>query len=118
MAAGLLLGAVAGFAVTFYVGLLILFGAFVYGGFAAEVILRVSGRKRGLKMEILTAVSLAVGALGGRLLVAVVQISGNHVPAPPHGALDALLSLVQPTPIPLAALAVAIGAAVSRIRYL
>ena len=119
-AAGLVAGAAAGFAVTFHssLGLFTLFAAFFYGGFAGEVILRAAGRKLGLKMEILAAVSLSVGALGGRLLVAIVQISGNHVPAPPHGILDALLSLVQPSPIPLAALGIAVCAAVSRIRYL
>lgn len=117
-AVGLVAGAVAGYAVTFHFGLLTLFAAFAYGGFAGELIIRASGRKRGLKMEILAALSLAIGALGGRLIVAFVQLAENHVPVPPHGAFAALLGLVQPTPIPLAALVIAICAAVSRIRYL
>ena len=114
--AGLLMGAVAGFAVTYHFGLLTLLLAFAYGGFAGEMIRRASGRKRGAKMEVIAGVTMVAGALGGRILVAAMQLASQVHGRPPLGVLDVIASLVVHTPIPAIALLIAAAGAVSRIR--
>lgn len=113
---GLLAGAVPGLGVQ-WLGLFGIFLAMAYGPFAAEMIMRAGGRKRGLKMEIIAGVSMGVGALATRLLMAAITLPS--VPGrPPLGVFDVLVDLVTPTPFPAIALVVAIAAAVGRIRYL
>lgn len=109
IAVGLLFGMVAGWGVEL-LGFFMIFLAVVYGTFAGEMILRASGRKRGIKMELIAGVALAVGAIGGRMLVAAIP--------PSFGAMDVIVKLVIPSPIPLIALVIAIGSAVGRIRYI
>ena len=116
--AGAAAGAVAGLAVEFSLGFFTLFLAFGYGAFAGEMILRASGRRRGLKMEIITGVTMAAGAIAGRMLMAAMVLPSMGNARPPHGVLDLLVDLALPSPIPLIALVIAIGAAVSRIRYI
>ena len=118
VAVGLLLGAAAGFGVTYHFGLLTLLLAFAYGGFAGEMVRRASGGKRGTKMEVIAGTTIMAGALGGRMLVAAVQLASQVQGRPPLGVLDVVVSLVVRTPIPALALVVAVLAAVSRIRYI
>jgi len=116
-AAGLAAGAVAGLAVEFNLGFFSLILALAYGGFAGEMILRVSGRKRGVRMEIIAGVTMVVGAIVARLLAApsIASMGNAHVPL---GVLRVLADLVAPSPMPLLTLIVAVAAAVSRIRYI
>ena len=114
---GLLFGMVAGWGVE-SLGFFTLFVAVAYGTFAGEMIIRASGRKRGIKMEIIAGVAMAIGAIGGRMLVAALLMQDPGSPHPPLGALDVLVRLVLPSPIPLISLVIAIGSAIGRIRYI
>ena len=113
---GLLFGAVAGWGVD-SLGFFTLFLAVAYGTFAGEMILRAAGRKRGLKMESIAGVTIAIGAIGGRMVVAgLLMRSGS--PHPPFGVFDVIVDLVIPSPIPLISLGIAVASAVGRIRYI
>ncbi|MHB9036544.1 MAG: hypothetical protein ACYC64_07740 [Armatimonadota bacterium] len=114
---GLMMGVIAGWAVEFG-GIFIIFLAFAFGGFAGEVVLRVSGRRRGRTMEIVTASSMVVGALGGRMLVGAIQLASAGYVHPPFGVLSVIVDMVLPTPIPLIALIVAVAGAVGKIKYM
>lgn len=116
IAVALLAGAIAGWAVEFAVGIITLLLALAYGAFAGEMALRVSGRKRGLKMELATGVSMIVGAVGGRLIVGATILASPSQSLPPLGLLDVVVRLFSPDPIPAVALALAVAGAVSRIR--
>ena len=119
IAVGLLTGAAAGWAVDLGgLGFFTLFLAFAYGRFAGEMILRAAGRKRGVKMEVIVGLSMAHGAIGGRLLIAAFTLSSPGGGHPPYGVLSVIYDLMVPSPIPIAALAIAIASAVSRIRYI
>ncbi len=61
--AGWLLQSMLGF------GFFMLWGAFLYGLLVAEVALRVTGRKRGLQMEIMAGAASLGGLLAGWLLI-------------------------------------------------
>lgn len=98
-------------------GYFMIFLAFAFGGFAGELVLRASGRRRGRVMEIITGASMVAGALGGRLLMAAIQMASTNV-HPPFGILSVIIDIVLPVPIPLIALIFAVAGAVSRIRYL
>ena len=113
VAVGLVAGAFAGWAAEFG-GFFILFFAVAYGGFVGGLIMRAAGRKRGRRMEIIAGVSMTVAALGARLIVAAGLLAAPDATHPPYGILNILIA----DPIPLAAIAVAVGSAVSRIRYL
>ncbi|MCE5324219.1 hypothetical protein LLG46_13025 [bacterium] len=113
---GLMMGIITGWAVEFC-GFYMIFIAFALGGFAGELILRACGRRRGRLMEIITGVSIIIGALGGRILMAAILIFSANV-RPPLGALNVIIDLVLPVPIPLIALVFAVAGAISRIRYL
>ena len=106
-AAAIAFGAVAGFAADL-IGWFALFVAVGYGTFAGEMVMRASGRKRGIRLELITAIGMALGAIGGRLIVA------PTMPAPTAVAVP----MAIPSVIGLAALVIAISAAVGRIRYL
>ncbi len=114
--AGALAGAVAGWGVEFF-GFFTLFIAFAYGAFAGEMVLRASGRTRGTRMEVITGVTMAAGAIGGRLILAAVVLHGPNQGAPPLGIFTALWDLIT-NPIRIIAIAIAITAAISRIRYI
>ncbi len=115
-AIALLFGVVAGWGVDF-LGFYMLFFAVAYGTFAGEMILRAGGRKRGMRLEVLAAAALAVGAIGGRVLVAALLMKTGG-PHPRFGVLDVIVDLVIPVPIPLISLVIAIASAVGRIRYI
>ena len=118
VAVGLLTGAAAGWAVEFSRGFFTLLLAFAYGGFAGEMIMRTAGRKRGIKMELIAGLSIAVGAIGGRLLIVALLLNAPGSVHPPYGVLSILVELILPSPIPIAALVIVIASAVSRIRYI
>lgn len=113
---GLLFGAVAGWGVEF-LGFYVLLAAVAYGAFAGEMILRAANRKRGSIMEMIAGIALAIGAVGGRIVVAalVVRSGGPH---PAWGVFDVVARLVVPTPIPLISLGIMVASAVARIRYI
>lgn len=116
-AAGLVLGIVAGLGVDF-LGWFTIFVAVAYGSFAGEMIIRAAGRKRGSRMEVLAGVALAVGAIGGRLLVTL--LFAREVGHSPHilGLFAQVARLCIPSPIAIVSLAIAIGSAIGRIRYI
>ncbi|MCL5102753.1 MAG: B-box zinc finger protein [Armatimonadetes bacterium] len=116
--AAVFFGVVAGWAVEFSIGLFTCFLAVIYGGFVGEMIIRASGRKRGRKMEVIAIVATLVGVIGGRLVVAAMQIAAPGTAHPPFGILNVITDLVQPSPIPAIAIVIVIASAVSRIRYL
>ena len=118
IAVGLLTGAIAGWAVEFSISFFMLFLAVAYGGFAGEMIMRAAGRKRGIRMELIVGLSMAVGAIGGRLLVVAFLLNSPEIVHPPYGVLSILVDLILPSPIPIAALVIAIASAVSRVRYI
>jgi hypothetical protein len=112
-----MMGIIAGWAVEFG-GIFIIFLAFAFGGFAGETVLRAGGRRRGRTMELVTALSMVIGALGGRILIGAIQLASAKYVHPPFGVSSVIVDLVLPTPVPLAALVIAVIGAVSRIRYL
>lgn len=116
-AAAIALGAVAGFAVDF-LGFFALFVAVAYGTFAGEMIARASGRKRGIKLEVISGVGIALGAIGGPLIVALFLTRGLGGPAPAAVALGEAIRLALPRPIALISLVIAVGSAIGRIRYI
>ena len=89
-------------------GFFALMGAFLYGLGIGEVALRVTGRKRGLQMEILAGVCAAVGVVGGWFLA---------VPSSAH-ALPPGYTLTFLDPMNILMLIIATASAVSRIRNL
>jgi hypothetical protein len=90
-------------------GFFALWGALFYGMVVAEVALRVTGRKRGTQMEILVGVCSVLGLLGGRLL----QFLSYRIPG------GAVVFSLLPTDIWFYLMAaVAVFAAISRIRYI
>lgn len=108
-AAAIALGAAAGFGVSFLGWFALLVGV-AFGSFSGEMIMRASGRKRGMRLQIIAGVGMALGAAGGRMIVAAIP--------PPLGVVQVLTDLVLPIPIPLIALIIAIAAAVTRIRFI
>lgn len=112
-AAAIALGAAAGFGAD-TIGFFALFVAVAYGTFAGEMIVRASGRKRGIRLEVIAAAGMALGAIGGRLLVALFLMKALGGPMPAAVAFrDAI-----PNPIALISLGIAIASAVGRIRYI
>ncbi len=90
-------------------GMFRIWGAFLYGLLVAEAALRASGRKRGLKMEILVGLFAAFGILVPQLI--------NIMSAGELGIVDALLILFQNF-WDMLLLGVAVVSAVARIRNL
>lgn len=98
--AGVAAGTIAG-VVLQYVGFFIFFLAPAIGGLLGEVILRATGRKRGTKIEVLTGVSVVVGALLSVLLTSNWGVF-VHIPSFIFFALAVVLTTIS---------------AVGRIRY-
>jgi hypothetical protein len=116
-AAAIALGAVAGFGVG-SIGLFALFVAVAFGTFAGEMIVRASGRKRGVRLEVIAGVGMALGAIAGPLIVALLFTIGLGSPVPAAVAFGKAIRLAIPGPIALVSLAIAIAGAVGRIRYI
>lgn len=91
-------------------GFFALWGALLFGGAVGEVALRVTGRKRGLQMELLAGGTTAAGMLAGWLIKALSF-------QPPPGV-PVAFPLLPGSPLFYLMAGVAVFAAVSRIRYL
>lgn len=116
-ASAIALGAVAGFGVDL-LGWFVLFLAVAFGTFAGEMIARASGRKRGTKLEVITGVGMALGAIGSRLIVSLFFTRGLGSPAPASVAFSQAIRLMIPGPIAIVALVIVIATAVGKIRYI
>ena len=95
-----------------YLGFFVIFLAAGYGYLAGNVILRVSGMKRGLKLEIVAGAGVVIGALAFRLLPAL--ILGKAF----HQGLVAFGVPVLMDPFFWIGIAISSACAVSKIRYL
>jgi hypothetical protein len=91
-------------------GFFAFWGALLFGGAVGEVALRVTGRKRGLQMEMLAGGTTAAGMLAGWLIKALSF-------QPPPGV-PVAFPLFPGSPLFYLMAGVAVFAAVSRIRYL
>lgn len=111
-------GALAGWALNLRIGFFVLFLAFVYGRFVGELVLKVSSRKRGTRMEILTGVSLAVGVLIERFATGSAAFAAAGGGLSFHIFWQSVVGLLLPSPVPLSAVGIVIAGAVARIRYL
>ncbi len=81
-----------------------------------EAIARTSGRRSGLALEIPAVCATLIGAVSGRIAVAMLLIrSGDAMP--PLGLLDVVVDLVRPSPVPLIALFVIVTFAVGWMRH-
>ena len=87
-------------------GFYTLFLSFAYGYAVGEAVLRVANRKRGRKVEIIAGLAIVVGAFGAQV------VTGGTG----HGFQN--LMVLLPSPIFLAAVAISVVSAISRIRYL
>ncbi len=115
--AGLLAGAIAGFAVLFHFGWLTLLLAFAYGRLVGGVILRASGRKRGSAMELLVGTTVVAGYLGGRAVIAIDLLAARSQASPPLSVFELVAHSVVQSPVVLIALIAVVAGAVGRIRY-
>jgi hypothetical protein len=90
-------------------GLFSLWLGFLYGLVIAEVALRITGRKRGIQMEILAGTCAALGIVAGWALSALL-----------HGGPDPVTALIAHLLHPWSYLLIGLAAfsAVSRIRYI
>lgn len=97
------------------VGFFVIFVSIPYGYFAGSMILKASGMKRGLKIEIIAGAGMVVGALALKLLPAL--LFGDALARTGYSAMTfGLVSLLDP--FFWLALVIATVCAVSKIRYL
>ncbi len=96
-------------------GFFVIFISMPYGYFAGSVILKASGMKRGIKIEVVTAVCMVLGAIfariGGPLIIT--HGMGEHGRVALQTVLPLLLDLFF-----WAATIISTACAVSKIRYL
>jgi len=97
------------------IGFFVIFVSIPYGYFAGSMILKASGMKRGLKMEIVAGTAMVIGALAIQftfplLTVLSLNAAGRLTYAPLLGALI--------DPFFWIAVVMSTGSAVSKIRYL
>lgn len=112
--AALLAGAFAG-VLGSIAGFFVFFVSVPYGYFAGSMILRASGMKRGVKLEVLTGVCMVLGAVFPRLVLSLIATYSVGV----HGR--SALATVVPLlidPYFWVAVIVSTSSAVSKIRYL
>ncbi|MEP6755030.1 MAG: hypothetical protein ABJA67_05995 [Chthonomonadales bacterium] len=101
-----------GVGITFFsrFGFLLIWAGFIGGGFIGESLLRVTGRKRGPKVEVIAAISsiagIFIGMMAWRLL--------NGYSLDP----SSIFQHLRFNPFYTLSLCIAVGAAVSRIRYM
>ncbi len=96
-------------------GFFVFFVSAPYGYFAGSMVLRASGMKRGVKLEVLTGVCMVLGAVFPRLVFSLIAAYSIGV----HGRIA--LSTVIPLlidPYFWVAVVVSTSSAVSKIRYL
>ena len=111
---GLMTGVIAGWAVEFG-GAFIIVTSCIYGAFVGELILKLIGRRSGGIIVAITGLSIIIGAIGGRMVIAAIQIysAGVH---PPYGVFNVVVDLVT-TPVSLIAVIAVISCALLRMRY-
>jgi hypothetical protein len=112
-------GAIAG--ATGLSGFFVFFLSAPYGYFAGMMILKASGMKRGLKLEIVAGAGMVVGAIAARIIPSLVVAGLMAKAGAPGGELVLLRSMVERSFLDLffwAAVVISTGAAVSKIRYL
>lgn len=112
IAAALVAALVGGYllATAFRIGFFLLWGGLLIGGGVGEVLLRVTGRKRGPTVEIAAGLCAALGAVGG---LALWFIASGYSPTP-----SMLAGFLSRHPFYLFSLGVMVFSAVSRIRFL
>lgn len=88
------------------VGFLAIFIGMAYGYFAGSMILKASGMKRGLKMELLAGIGMVVGALVFRLVPWLIATKGQFTP------------MMLACPYFWLGVVIATSCAVSKIRYM
>ncbi|MDO8682489.1 MAG: B-box zinc finger protein [Armatimonadota bacterium] len=96
-----------------HIGFLVIFVSMAYGYFAGSVILKASGMKRGIKLEIVTGVGMVIGALAANILPKALILSAAAPKATEWFLFTGLIN-----PFFWIALAIATSCAVSKIRYL
>lgn len=87
----------------------LLWGGLLYGGFVGEVVLRVTGRKRGITVEAAAGICTAVGAIAGFAFWWLTNGGGNDM--------GGLVYFLTHNPFYLASVGLALFSAVSRIRF-
>jgi hypothetical protein len=87
----------------------LLWGGLLYGAAVGEVVLRVTGRKRGIKVEITSGVCAALGAAAGFALWWLVNVGDVGE--------SGLFSFLAHNPFYLASVGLAVFSAVSRVRF-
>jgi hypothetical protein len=117
----MVLGALAGFAASFLVGCVLVFlfglgffllwGGVIGGGLVGEAVLRALGRKRGMKVEVLTGISTALGLAA--------SFTGWYLLMfrSPETDTVTLLAFLQGNPFYLIAAIATLFTAVSRVRF-
>lgn len=92
-----------------------IFIAVPYGYFAGQTIIKAAGMKRGLKLEIIAGVGMVIGALAFKLIPGLIAgkslliVTSRILSFGPQSLLSVIL---------WATVAIAIGCAISKIRYL
>lgn len=97
------------------IGFFVIFVSIPYGYFAGSMILKASGMKRGLKLEIVAGAAMVIGALAVQFAIPLMaMVLAKAGPKPP----TALLLPFLLDPFFWLAAVISTGAAVSKIRYL
>jgi hypothetical protein len=112
---GFLIDLKTGFGSGFASGAVVLALAGVYGLMVGDLLTRSCRRAIHLRLEIVAAIGLALGGLGGRMMVGCQVLFGSGHPCGQYAT--SLLANVL-SPIALACLAIAVYAAITRIRVL
>ena len=99
-----------GISVFSMVGFLLIWAGILGGGFIGETLLRVTGRKRGPRVEIIAGVCSIVGILIG---IAMWRLFNGYSVDPME-----IFQHLQYHPFYALSLCITVGAAVSRIRYM
>ena len=97
------------------IGFFVIFVSIPYGYFAGSMILRASGMKRGLKLEIIAGTAMVIGALVVQFAIPLIMFASVKAPVKP------IYSVFLPSVLDLffwIAVVLSTGAAVSKIRYL
>ncbi|HUV05534.1 MAG TPA: B-box zinc finger protein [Armatimonadota bacterium] len=97
------------------IGFLAIFVSAPFGYFAGSMVLKASGMKRGLKLEIVAGAGMVIGALALKLLPAVMM--GKLLARSGYSAISFGVASLS-DPFFWVALAIAASCAVSKIRYL
>jgi hypothetical protein len=98
-----------------HIGFFVIFLSMPYGYFAGSMILRASGMKRGMKLEIVVGAMMVIGALISQFSIPLVTLA---MLPPGHKPVTQLLFPYLLSPFFWIAVVLSTGAAVSKIRYM